>query len=87
MIPAASLRLKLTFHPSAFTSYQVLHQTTLADAPQAVPFSLSAVGGTMQMSYRNTVYNPNDPTPLIALYVDAVGSTGFYNIALVVTEY
>lgn len=84
---STSLRMKLTFRPSAFTSYQVLHQATLLDAPQAVPFSLSAVGGTPQMSYRNVVYNPNDPTPLTSLYVDALGSTGFYNIALVVTEY
>ncbi|MEO5913169.1 MAG: Rieske (2Fe-2S) protein [Luteolibacter sp.] len=80
-------RIKLTFFPSSFTSYQVSFRRNLTDAPQVIPFSLTPTGDAGQTIYRNSGFNPDDPTPLIPLYVDAVGPQGFFSIAVVVTEY
>lgn len=44
-------------------------------------------GTATQTLYRNTVFNPNDPTPAVPLYVDVSGPRGFFSIALVVSEY
>ena len=79
-------RLKLTFNARIFTNYQVLYQATLSAAAQVAPFSTTAGGVASQTTYRNTVFNPNDPIPEVSLYVDATGTTGFFTIALVPVE-
>ncbi len=84
---SSSKRLKLTFHPAVFTSYQVQYRVNLSDAPQVIGFSTTPQGAATQTTYRNTVFNPNDPTPATNLSVDATGSRGFFSIALIVSEY
>lgn len=79
-------RLRLSFHASVFTNYQVHFRATLTDSPTAIPFSLTSEGTASQMIYRNTVFNPNDPTPLVDLHVDASGPTGFFSIVLLPFE-
>lgn len=83
----SSKRIKLTFHPVVFTSYQVQYRANLTNTPQIIGFSTTPQGAATQMTYRNTVFNPNDPAPATNLYVDATGSRGFFSIALIVSEY
>jgi nitrite reductase/ring-hydroxylating ferredoxin subunit len=80
-------RIKLTFFPTINTSYQVHYRADLSDIPQVIPFSLTPTGGATRTVYRNTVYNPSDPAPLVPLYVDTVAPRGFLSISLVVTPY
>ncbi len=79
-------RIKLEFFPAAFSSYQVLYRADLAAEGQVIPFSLTPGGVTSSQTYRNTVFNVEDPTPRVNLYVDASGPRGFFSITLLVTE-
>lgn len=82
----ASKRVSLSFHARVFTNYQVHYRDSLTNSPMAIPFSLTAEGTASQMIYRNTVYNPNDPTPLVDLYVDVSGPRGFFSIVMLPFE-
>ncbi len=80
-------RIKLTFHPAIFTTYEVQYRASLTDAPQVIGFSTTPTGAATQISYRNTDFDPDAPSPLVPLYVDVTGPHGFFSIALVVSEY
>jgi len=81
-----SKRVRLSFRASVFTNYQVHYRASLTNSPAAIPFSLQAEGTATQMTYRNTVYNPNNPKPLVDLYVDVSGPAGFFSIVLLPYE-
>jgi len=75
-------RLRLAFRAQVFTDYQVLYRATLSAEPQVVDFSLTPSGSATQRTYRNTNFDPNNSVPLVNLYVDAAGSTGFFSIVI-----
>lgn len=75
-------RLKLTFQARIFTTYGVVYQPTLGAPAQTAPFSLTPGGAATQTTYRNTVFNANDPLPKVDLYVDAPGNKGFFSITM-----
>lgn len=81
-----SKRLRLAFNASVFTNYQVHYRPTLSASPQVIPFALTAAGAATQTTYRNTVFDINNPLPIVTLYVDATGSSGFFSIVLLPTQ-
>jgi nitrite reductase/ring-hydroxylating ferredoxin subunit len=84
-INGGTRRLKLTFDSSVFTDYQVQYQQSLTDAPVVKPFSTTPGGAATQTTFRRTTA----PFTLVStdLYVDATGTSGFFNIALVATAF
>lgn len=85
-ISGAFKRVRLSFYASVFTSYQVHYRPALSGNGVAVPFSLTPSGTASQMTYRNTVFNPESPQTLVDLYVDVTGTTGFFSIVLLPYE-
>ena len=79
-------RVKLTFNARIFTNYRVLYQSALSAAAVVTPFSTTVGGSATQTVFRNTVFNPNDPIPEVSVYVDAIGTSGFFTIALAPVE-
>ncbi len=82
-----SKRLRLLFQPAIFSSYQVHYRENLTDVARPIAFSTTPDGVATMTTYRNTVFNPDDPSPLVPLYVDAVGSRGFFSIVILISEY
>jgi Rieske Fe-S protein len=84
---APTQRIKLTFTPSIFSRYEVHYTQTLAGTPQVASFSRTPTGAATETVYQNTVFDPENPLPTVTLYVDAVGTRGFFSIALLLSEY
>ncbi|MFZ4764603.1 MAG: ubiquinol-cytochrome c reductase iron-sulfur subunit [Roseimicrobium sp.] len=77
---AGTMRLKLRFYPEPSTSYQVHFTLSPLASGQAVPFSLTAGGAATQTTYTNTRTTLG---PIVDLYVDVTGSSGFFSIVFV----
>ena len=77
---APVMRLKLTFDILPYSNYRVHFQEQLADAPQVIPFALTAEGIANQTSAFATA------SP-VSIYVDAATARGFYTVALVATPF
>lgn len=84
---APTQRIKLTFTPSIFSRYEVHYTQTLSGTPQVASFSRTPTGAATETVYQNTVFDPENPLPTVTLYVDAVGTRGFFSIALLLSEY
>jgi nitrite reductase/ring-hydroxylating ferredoxin subunit len=78
-------RLRIEFNPVLLQTYQLQFRPELGDAPNVVPFALTADGPMVQTSYRNQDYY--NPAPTISFFVPIAAPTGFYQIVQVVTEY
>jgi nitrite reductase/ring-hydroxylating ferredoxin subunit len=75
-----SSRFKLSFHGTAFASYQVRYHTELDGDFSVTPFALTPGGAANQ-----TVLVPNDDR-VWDVYVDAAGGRGFFVVALLLTQ-
>jgi Rieske Fe-S protein len=80
---SGSRRLALGFSGIPYATYRVRHASTPASATSIVPFAITPEGSAGLTALTITPSTTFTPT----LYVDATGTSGFYVIELVLTEY
>ena len=78
VVPANTNKLALNFLASTNLTYEVWHQPTLEGTATTVPFS-TAPNGTNQ----TTISGVDD---FVTVYVERQGPSGFYQIAMKVSE-
>jgi hypothetical protein len=79
IVPANSNRLSLNFLASTNLTYEVWHRDFLGNAATNVPFTTTPTGTTST----NSIGGIDD---YITVYVQRQGPTGFYSIAMRVSE-
>ena len=74
-------RLSLKFLTREFAIYEVRFQQNLTDASTVIPFSTTPTGPSDQTSFVGTLDGID-----AVIYVDRISSSGFYSIAMKVSE-
>jgi hypothetical protein len=78
--PGETVRMKLEFPVTAFSTYEIRYQRDLSSSSSPVAFSLTAAGPANQ----TTVSTFSDQ--VLTVYVDATGPVGFFVVGLVLNQ-